>query len=157
MQTPAAAAVVPVLKTWLKKRGYEEADELVETRRAFGREKYGTELMTHNGRDATKDCLEELGDALQYMMQMRMEGKNPNACIAQSLRALQDLLDGFPMKMTCPSCGAFPTPGRDGGSVVCSNPACGILFNYCEVEYKTVPTRTHLVGECSNTIVYDGK
>lgn len=42
-------------------------------REAKGIATYGRSLETFNGRDATRDLLEELIDALQYAMQWRME------------------------------------------------------------------------------------
>lgn len=38
-----------------------------------GIEQYGTTLQTHNGRDANRDALEELIDAFQYVVQLRLE------------------------------------------------------------------------------------
>ena len=43
--------------------------DLLSTRRAHGRAKYGTELTTNNGRDPLKDLQEELADALCYVTQ----------------------------------------------------------------------------------------
>jgi hypothetical protein len=45
----------------------------LETRRALGRVRYGTELTTANGRNPYRDMLDELLDALQYLEQARME------------------------------------------------------------------------------------
>lgn len=42
---------------------------LLESRKKFGYEKYGTHLQANNGRDPYVDCLEELGDALVYLRQ----------------------------------------------------------------------------------------
>jgi hypothetical protein len=41
-----------------------------------GRARYGTGLMTHNGRDAGLDCAEELIDAWQYLTQLRLETRD---------------------------------------------------------------------------------
>ncbi len=38
-----------------------------------GIERYGTVLMTHNGRDAGQDAMQELADAVMYVQQLRME------------------------------------------------------------------------------------
>jgi len=38
-----------------------------------GKEKYGTDLMTFNGRSALNDALQELADLLAYVVQMGME------------------------------------------------------------------------------------
>ena len=40
--------------------------EIMEARKNFGREKYGTLLQPHNGRDQLHDALDELADALVY-------------------------------------------------------------------------------------------
>lgn len=41
-----------------------------------GKEKYGTVLMTHNGRDAAKDVMQELSDVVAYVQQIIMERKD---------------------------------------------------------------------------------
>lgn len=38
-----------------------------------GRQKYGTPLQTHNGRDAGEDAWQELVDLAQYLTQLRLE------------------------------------------------------------------------------------
>jgi len=43
------------------------------TRREIGRERYGRELETHNGRDAERDLYGKLLDALLSAKQIRME------------------------------------------------------------------------------------
>jgi len=45
----------------------------IEFRKEQGNLKYGTPLMTHNGRDALRDLYEELLDALLYATQHDME------------------------------------------------------------------------------------
>lgn len=47
--------------------------EDAKSRREFGRGKYGTELMTFNGRDALQDGYEEILDLLVYLSQALME------------------------------------------------------------------------------------
>lgn len=47
-------------------------------RRAAGKEKYGTELMTFNGRDSEVDAYQELLDAVVYYTQFRMEWQKAN-------------------------------------------------------------------------------
>jgi hypothetical protein len=41
--------------------------ELLQKRRVFGIEKYGTELTTHNNRNMKKDFVEEMLDGLVYL------------------------------------------------------------------------------------------
>jgi hypothetical protein len=38
-----------------------------------GLEHYKTPLMTHNGRDAGTDAMQEMADAVMYVQQLRME------------------------------------------------------------------------------------
>lgn len=79
--------VVGRLITWLAVRDDVVAQKLVLARAHFGLEKYGTTLMTHNGRDAIEDARQELGDALQYVMQAKMEGRD-----VEELRGLTQTL-----------------------------------------------------------------
>ena len=46
----------------------------VAERREVGISRYGSPLMTHNGRDACRDLLDELLDGVVYAAQVRMEG-----------------------------------------------------------------------------------
>jgi hypothetical protein len=65
-------------------------------RREAGMEKYGTELMTFNGRDSEVDAYQELLDAVVYYTQFRMEWQKghgeDNFAIATTHDALIDLL-----------------------------------------------------------------
>lgn len=76
--------------------------EKVTERVKFGREKYGTVLQTHNGRDAAQDAREELYDFLFYWTQLYLEGQVPTA--EQWLEGVDNVttlliaLDG----LTCP-------------------------------------------------------
>jgi hypothetical protein len=63
------------------------AHGLIVERREYGVPKYGGELMTKNGRNPIEDARQELGDAMQYVMQARMEGLD-----VSSLRRLHDVL-----------------------------------------------------------------
>lgn len=47
--------------------------EALHEREAYGRAKYGTPLMTDNGRDALRDAWEEALDLLTYLTQLRLE------------------------------------------------------------------------------------
>jgi hypothetical protein len=58
---------------------------LLEERRAFGARKYGTELHTHNGRDAYLDALQGLLDLFVYLHQAQLEG----AQLREELAALR--------------------------------------------------------------------
>ncbi len=48
------------------------ADDVAERDRV-GRERYGQPLHTHDGRDAARDCYEELLDAVQYAVRCGLE------------------------------------------------------------------------------------
>jgi hypothetical protein len=41
--------------------------KLLEARYNFGKMKYGQPLMSEDGRDDVEDCLQEIGDAIQYL------------------------------------------------------------------------------------------
>jgi hypothetical protein len=49
---------------------------------AKGRVKYGSDLMTHNGRNAGNDAMQEACDLVAYIMQMIMEREDLDACLA---------------------------------------------------------------------------
>ena len=51
-------------------------DDLCQ-RDAIGRQRYGTSLQPYNGRDALRDCYEEVLDAWQYAMQEAIESDSP--------------------------------------------------------------------------------
>jgi hypothetical protein len=51
----------------------ESLKRLIDERTKLGISKYGTPLMTHNGRIADKDALEEAVDLIQYQQQRIME------------------------------------------------------------------------------------
>lgn len=51
----------------------QELVRMVQERRQLGIQRYGSPLMTHNGRDALQDALEEAVDLAAYLMQLRME------------------------------------------------------------------------------------
>ena len=74
------------LISFLEDQGYDGAADLVRKRVRFGVEKYGTRLETGNGRDPIEDARQEIGDALQYLAQAKMEGRN--------VRELNDLILG---------------------------------------------------------------
>lgn len=45
----------------------------MKARAQEGEAKYGTPLMTHNGRDALVDAYQEILDAIQYLKQAQLE------------------------------------------------------------------------------------
>jgi hypothetical protein len=58
----------------LIKSGHSSLAANVEARIALGERKYGTRLKSYNGRDAIKDLMDELLDALNYAKQVEIEG-----------------------------------------------------------------------------------
>jgi hypothetical protein len=66
-------AVQEVLQDWAHLNGYPGVADLSRRRDAFGRSKYGQTLMDEDGRDTFKDCEDEIGDFLAYMMKHKMQ------------------------------------------------------------------------------------
>jgi hypothetical protein len=62
---------------------------LIEERKQLGRQRYGSPLMTHNGRDAGRDAVEEALDLTVYSMQVAMELRDLRAQLA-SVNALYE-------------------------------------------------------------------
>lgn len=66
--------------------------EFINERYEFGLKKYGTPLMSPNGRDMIKDAKDELGDAAQYIAGCIHEGKDTSELL-QWTKALVRLLE----------------------------------------------------------------
>lgn len=64
--------------------------ELVEERRAFGVEKYKTELHTFNGRDCIEDARQEFGDLVVYLWQGQEEGREEE--VAEFIKFVLEVL-----------------------------------------------------------------
>ena len=65
------------LLRYLDEIGADEAvKDLIRKRDAFGKAKYGQSLHTEDGRDDYQDALEENGDFLQYVMKLKLKGKD---------------------------------------------------------------------------------
>ncbi|MFJ8006132.1 hypothetical protein [Streptomyces fagopyri] len=56
---------------------------LIEERKQLGIQRYGSPLMTHNGRDAGRDAVEEALDLAVYSMQVAMELRDLRAAVAR--------------------------------------------------------------------------
>lgn len=54
----------------------DKAIALVKARHAFGVSKYHQGLMSHDGRDDIEDCLQEIGDCMQYLIKAKVNGKD---------------------------------------------------------------------------------
>jgi hypothetical protein len=69
-----ADSTQPKPETTVTSQSVTEAVMLdLHERREYGRRKYGTELMTNNGRDALLEIYQELLDATMYTKQLLME------------------------------------------------------------------------------------
>lgn len=69
-----------------------EAKALVDARVAFGLKKYGQLLMSEDGRNHEEDCLQELGDAIQYLGSLK-KGKKDLQRVRRMLVVLLALVD----------------------------------------------------------------
>ena len=58
---------------------YDAVISYIKQRDEFGKSKYGTSLHTDNGRCPYEDLKQELGDAIQYLMQILLEQKKDKA------------------------------------------------------------------------------
>jgi len=91
--TAGVSEVVPALLAYLKSAGNpQELIDLIQARDAFGREKYGQTLMTHDGRNAVEDLDQEVGDSFVYAFKIRMEKGFSPEVKARLLEHLEDLI-----------------------------------------------------------------
>lgn len=67
----------------------EYLKSLIDKRTELGIKKYGTPLMTHNGRSAERDALEESVDLNQYLCQLLMEEQAKVAALEQRIKLLE--------------------------------------------------------------------
>lgn len=75
---------IPVTKAlleWLTymgtgNQGIQETINLVSTRDAFGRKKYGQCLMSQDGRDSVEDAMHKMGDLLQHLYKAKLNGSD---------------------------------------------------------------------------------
>lgn len=77
----------------------EAALSFLRQRVAIGIQTYGQPLYTHNGRDARRDCVEELADATLYAFQMYLESEGKSYKerrklfnVYQSVQAVYELM-----------------------------------------------------------------
>lgn len=56
--------------------------DMIHERRSLGIQRYGSELLTHNGRDALRDALEEAVDLATYLMQVIIERDYPKDTVS---------------------------------------------------------------------------
>jgi hypothetical protein len=62
------------LRDWAWLNGYDFVVRLSEERERFGMQKYGQTLMHSDGRDTSKDIMDEIGDMFHYLAKARMQG-----------------------------------------------------------------------------------
>lgn len=72
---------------------YQRFSDVFFSQWAKGRVKYGSDLMTHNGRDAGEDALQEACDLVAYIVQMAMEMKDKDAEIERLKQQLKTALE----------------------------------------------------------------
>lgn len=61
-------AVFPLLQNMMKESNFPDSlIKFIQERYEFGLKKYGTPLMSPNGRDMMKDAKDEIGDLAQYL------------------------------------------------------------------------------------------
>lgn len=72
---PTSESVV-VLPHVVKRGVSLHLTQMLNERFKVGLENYGVPLVTHNGRDARQDCIEELLDAILYAEQHYLETKD---------------------------------------------------------------------------------
>lgn len=70
---PGQQSVLPAVIRHAEVMDCREIIPDLRARAEVGHERYGTYLMTHNGRDALMDCYQELLDALMYIHQAMLE------------------------------------------------------------------------------------
>jgi hypothetical protein len=84
MKDPAAVAIQPKPKPgqedvvrmatgYLEDAGFEKTAADLELRAQKGEQKYGRRLESYNGRDALVDLYQEVLDAVNYALQLKLE------------------------------------------------------------------------------------
>ncbi len=89
--SPASRPVWPELQRMPMS---DRARALLALRHEQGMSRYGQDLMTHDGRDAWADTIQELADACFYAGQVWMEDGGPNTAwlVEQCVRLLEEAL-----------------------------------------------------------------
>ena len=67
--------------------------DMIKERIEFGRNKYGCELHSHNGRDMSVDVVQELLDAIVYMLVMDYE--QGCSCNMTAISILQGFVEAY--------------------------------------------------------------
>lgn len=64
----------------------------IQARKELGIQRYGSALMTHNGRDSLRDAREEAVDLAVYLMQVELEDRDAKADLAAQRPFIDRLL-----------------------------------------------------------------
>ena len=67
--------------------------EMLAARDLIGRQRYGTTLKTHNGRDVLRDAREEIADGYVYLTQALLEAR-AGGRVSWGIENARDLLEG---------------------------------------------------------------
>lgn len=70
---PGGVVVLDEAIRYVELMGWPGLADDLHARAEMGKDRYGTLLMTHNGRDAVMDCYQECLDALMYITQAKLE------------------------------------------------------------------------------------
>lgn len=65
--------------------------KLIEERKQLGIQRYGSPLMTHNGRDSVRDATEEALDLTVYLMQVGMEMRDLRDTLERTRTLVEDM------------------------------------------------------------------
>lgn len=69
-----------------------EVSRLLQDRYTFGLNKYGQPLMSEDGRNDVEDCIQEIGDAIQYIVKAKYNGKDISS-IKRALAVLNQIAE----------------------------------------------------------------
>ena len=92
---PIGVPIYPIVLQYLDKINLDKhtkdiTRKLLQDRYQFGMSKYGQPLMSEDRRNDVEDCLQELGDAIQYVVKAK-HNKKDLTLIKLVLTALQQI------------------------------------------------------------------
>lgn len=85
-------SVTERLIDWLEQHGYRSSRDLILERQAYGIQKYGQTLMSNDGRNSVEDARQEIGDLMQYLMKISINGESCHQ-LKEPIQALIKLCD----------------------------------------------------------------
>lgn len=88
-------ALINFIETHERLTETEKTDlvKLIYERDELGRSKYGQSLMSLDGRSGVQDCLEELGDLLQYAFKCKLNGSEDTDRLRSMIKSAVILLE----------------------------------------------------------------